>query len=40
MSTRGKEFYSERNKDKDGRVVPVVKPVRMYQKNYRHQRNK
>ena len=38
MSTRGKEYPN--NRDKDGKVVPVVKPVRMYQKNYRHQRNK
>ena len=38
MSTRGREY--KHNRDKDGNAVPVVKPIRMYQKNYRYQRNK
>ena len=40
MSTRGKEYKQDRKYDRDGNIVPKVKVQRMYQKNYKHQRNK
>ncbi len=40
MSTRGKEYKQNRKYDKDGNLVPVSKVQKMYQKNYKFQRNK
>ena len=40
MSTRGKEYKQDRKYDRDGNIVPKVKVQKIYQKNYKHQRNK
>ena len=39
MSSRGSEYKSHK-KDKFGNVVPEVEIPKIYQKNYKHQRNK
>ena len=39
MSTRGTE-YKNHKQDKFGNIVPEVVIPKIYQKNYRHQRNK
>ena len=39
MSTRGSE-YKDYKKDKYGNVVPEVEILKIYQKNYQHQRIK